>query len=90
MRLVGLPTSRPVYSYTRHVPEPENDPCLSLTEAYSVAHRFAEAYFERGGRRGDELALFLSYGDDPVHHHRVSFTAVVECTPLPRRPAAAP
>jgi hypothetical protein len=24
-------------------------------------HRFVQNYFERGGRKGDDLALFLSY-----------------------------
>ena len=47
---------------------------LTIEQAYRAMHRFVEAYWERGGRRSDALALFLSYsetrwesaGDNPL------------------------
>jgi hypothetical protein len=34
---------------------------LTIEQAYRAMHHFVEAYWERGGKRGDELTLFLSY-----------------------------
>jgi hypothetical protein len=34
---------------------------LTAEEAYLAAVEFIDSYFQRGGRRGDELALLLSY-----------------------------
>jgi hypothetical protein len=34
---------------------------LTIEQAYRAMHHFVEAYWERGGKRGDELPLFLSY-----------------------------
>ncbi len=36
-------------------------PELTPEQAYRAMHRFVQGYFDRGGKRGDELALFLSY-----------------------------
>ena len=36
---------------------------LTMQQAYRAMHRFVQDYFERGGRKGDELALFLSYSE---------------------------
>jgi hypothetical protein len=34
---------------------------LTIEHAYRAMHHFVNAYWERGGKRGDELTLFLSY-----------------------------
>ena len=34
---------------------------MTLVEAYRAMHHFVNAYWERGGKRGDELTLFVSY-----------------------------
>jgi hypothetical protein len=34
---------------------------LTSEEAYRAMHHFVESYWERGGKKGDELALVLSY-----------------------------
>jgi hypothetical protein len=47
---------------------------LTMEQAYRAMHRFVEACWERGGRRTDDLMLFLSYsetrweptGDNPL------------------------
>lgn len=36
---------------------------LTMEQAYRAMHRFVQDYFERGGRKGDELAQFLSYSE---------------------------
>jgi hypothetical protein len=36
---------------------------LTIAQAYRAMHHFVEAYWERGGKRGDELTLFLSYSE---------------------------
>jgi len=37
---------------------------LTIEQAYRAMHYFVdEAYWERGGKRGDELTLFLSYSE---------------------------
>lgn len=36
---------------------------LTIEQAYRAMHHFVEAYWERGGKRGDELTLFLSYSE---------------------------
>jgi hypothetical protein len=38
---------------------------LTLKEAYRAMHQFVTAYWERGGKRGDELTLFVTYSDSP-------------------------
>ena len=34
---------------------------VTVEAAYRAMHTFVKAYFERGGREGEELVLFLSY-----------------------------
>lgn len=34
---------------------------LTLEEAYRAMHHFVTTYWEGGGRKGDELMLFLKY-----------------------------
>jgi hypothetical protein len=36
---------------------------LTIEQAYRAMHNFVKAYWERGGKRGDELTLFLSYSE---------------------------
>ena len=36
---------------------------LTIEQAYRAMHYFVRAYWERGGKRGDELTNFLSYSD---------------------------
>jgi hypothetical protein len=42
---------------------PDDLNAISLTpeQAYRAMHRFVQDYFERGGKKGDELVLFLSH-----------------------------
>ena len=47
---------------------------LTIEQAFRAMHHFVEAYWERGGKRGDELTLFLSYSEtrwEPTDDNRL-------------------
>ena len=50
------------------------DDCLTVEEAYRAMHHFVKEYWERGGKEGRELLLFLTYADPrypPMHDNPV-------------------
>ena len=55
---------------------------LTVVEAYRAMHQFVTAYWERGGKRGGEVLLFLKYSGPeypPTAEHPVGSDDPAAC-----------